>query len=120
MQSCGNFAFRAAALFTFILTLGLSPSAHGQTGATVSSEPVGGPIRLRQPQQLPQLPVTTPPPLSVQDETPRYRPGEFEVYVQTVSGDASIRRFGSDFVIDAASARSMAQDISPQVPPDYR
>ena len=138
MHPCGSFLARAAALLALVLATSHGPAAFAQTGAAIAPEPTGGPIRLRQPQQAPQtspsplLPpspaVTVQPPQSgtddnrfdTTDRAPRYRSGEFELYIQGVTGDANIRRFGSEFVIDAASASTAAQDTSPQVPPDYK
>ena len=134
MQPCGSSFARAAALLVFVLACSPWPTAHAQTGASNGPEPAGGPIRLRQPQQAPQTPANaaTPPGAQTPDDTrgdaradpsdraPRYRPGEFELYIQGVTGDANTRRFGSEFVIDAASTRSIAQDTSPQVPADYK
>ena len=132
MHPSGGFFARAAALLMFVVFSSHGPAAYAQAGAATAPEPAGGPIRLRQPQQVPQTPPaaavatpqTQPGPDDIRVDTteraPRYRPGEFELYIQAVTGDANIRRFGSEFVIDAASARNAAQDISPQVPADYR
>ena len=54
------------------------------------------------------------------DRVPRYQPGEFERYIQSASGDEDIRRFGSEFVIDAGSLRGTAQETSSPVPGDYK
>ena len=54
------------------------------------------------------------------DRAPRYQPGEFERYIQSASGDEDIRRFGSEFVIDAGSLRGTAQETSSPVPGDYK
>lgn len=131
MQPSGGFLVRSAALFAVVLAFSQWPTAHAQSGANSGAEPAaGGPIRLRQPQQAPQAPAAATAPQGVQglddtradptDRTPRYRPGEFELYIQGVTGDTTTRRFGSEFVIDAASARGVAQDTSPQVPGDYK
>jgi protein involved in polysaccharide export with SLBB domain len=133
MQFCGSLFARAATLLIFMLASSQWPAAHAQSGATSGAEPAGGPIRLRQPQQAPQAPAaptaSAAPPgsaglddtrVDATERTPRYRPGEFELYIQGVTGDINTRRFGSEFVIDAASARSLAQDTSPAVPADYK
>ena len=109
-----------------VLLTSQGPAAFAQTSAAAAPEPIGGPIRLRQPQQAPVAPAQQMQPglddnrFELPDRTPRYRPGEFELYIQAVTGDANTRRFGSEFVIDAASARSVAQETIPPVPTDYR
>jgi len=133
MHPSGTFLVRAMALLIFVLVTGQGPAALAQTGALTIAEPSGGPIRLRQPQQAPQQSPQTPASPSqpspqgfddnrvdATERAPRYRPGEFELYIQGATGDNNIRRFGSEFVIDAASARNLAQDTSPQVPADYK
>ena len=135
MHPCGRFLARAAALLIFVSVLGLWPAAFAQTGTGASSgaEPAGGPIRLRQPQQASQAAPNLPAPapsglddlrgdarLDNLERPPRYRPGEFELYIQGVTGDANTRRFGSEFVIDGASTKSVGQDTSPPVPADYK
>ena len=131
MQPCGSFFVRTAALLVLMLAFNQWPAANAQSGANSGTDPVGGPIRLRQPQQAPAATATQPGTQTqddtrdggraeAPDRTPRYRPGEFELYIQGVTGDANTRRFGSEFVIDAASARNTAQDTSPPVPADYK
>lgn len=130
MQPCGSFLVRAAALVVLMLAFEQWPTAHAQSGASSVPDSVGGPIRLRQPEQASQAPAATSTPQRRQaqddtradasERTPRYRPGEFELYIEGVTGDANTRRFGSEFVIDAASSRSVAQDTTPPVPADYR
>ena len=139
MRPCGDFFVRSAALFIFVLAFSQWPAAHAQLEATTGSDPAGGPIRLRQPQQASQATTATPAtPLSQSqsaqglddarsearadaiDRAQRNRPGEFELYIQGVTGDTNTRRFGSEFVIDGASTRSVVQDTSPPVPADYK
>ena len=115
-------------MLAFVLAAAVSPAAFAQTAAQpgADSSP-GGPIRLRQPQQEPSpaLPQIRPATANTDREErtpplPRYQPGEFEVYIQGVSGDSSLRRFGSELVIDTADSRGSPQDAAPPVPPDYR
>ncbi len=103
----------------------------------------GGPIRLRQPQQerqpqpqqppqpQPQRQPQTPQPPGLRtpgdgledvgdDALARYRPGEFELYIQRLVNDRTLRRFGADLVIDTAAGQPAAQETDPAVPPDYR
>ena len=129
MHPSGPHFVRVVALLMFVLAVCQGPAAYAQIGTTSTAEPSAGPIRLRQPQQASQAPVVPSQPgpqaaddsrVDPTDRAARYRPGEFELYIQGVTGDVNTRRFGSEFVIDAASARSLAQDTSPQVPADYR
>ena len=130
MHPCGKPLVRPAALSLIMLAGCLWPVAFAQVGASSGAEPADGPIRLRQPQQLFQPAATGPATLAVPalddlrsdgpDRAPRYRPGEFELYTQAVTGDVNTRRFGSEFVIDAASTRNVGQDASPPVPADYK
>ena len=134
MHPCGRFPAWTAALLISVSASGLWLTAFAQAGATSGTEAAGGPIRLRQPQQTSQPPGAVLPALASpglddlrgdgrpddQDRAPRYRPGEFELYVQGITGDTNTRRFGSEFIIDSASARSLGQDTSPPVPADYK
>jgi len=139
MHPCGTFLARAAALVVVALAFNPWQVIYAQSDSATAPGTAGGPIRLRQPQQasatkaLPQGNLgqddlrsdARSDPLNggrtdASDLSTRYRPGEFERYVQGVTGDTNTRRFGSEFVIDAASTRSAVQDTSPQVPPDYR
>lgn len=139
MQPCGCFLLRILSLLALVCSLGNISPAFSQTGNAGAAEPAGAPIRLRQPQQGAQpqagqtqagqaqrdvLPVgqrdERPDPIDTANQLPRYRPGEFERYVQDVSGDRTLRRFGSDLVMEGAAARSEAPDANPQIAPDYR
>ena len=131
-------------LFT-VAVLGSGTAVFAQTGAGSAPEPSGGPIRLRQPQQVPQpqevdstgrdanerrdpnerrdaneRPGAAERP-STAGRLPRYRPGEFELYIQGITADFNLRRFGADLVIDTPTGRAATEDAGPhQVPPDYR
>jgi protein involved in polysaccharide export with SLBB domain len=113
--------------------------ATGGTGAEAPSA-TGGPIRLRQP-QAPQrgqeaAPRERTPAAESPDEqrlrefTPgaaeqpmqlpdAYRPSEFERYIQRVTNNRTIRRFGADLVADAARTTAQDGDGGSVVPPDY-
>ena len=136
MPSCGRLFARAAAVLGFAFSAVTSPTAFAQSATQPDADVTsGGPIRLRQPQQAPN---PAPPQSRLgtgnntadktdntdsevrPSATPRYKPGEFEAYVQSVSGDQSLRRFGSELVIDTASNTVSPQDSIPPVPPDYR
>lgn len=96
--------------------------AHAQSGlqdagnaAAVAAGSDGGPVRLRQP-------VRTTDPfdgLVAQEARPAtapYAPGEFERFVQRLSG-AEVRRLGAELVTGAYESRATEAGI--QVPPDY-
>ena len=132
MQRRGCFLARAAAALFAVAVLGSGSAVFAQTGAGSAPEPSGGPIRLRQPQQAPQpqeadstgrdaieRPGAAERP-STAGRLPRYRPGEFELYIQGITADFNLRRFGADLVIDTPTGRAAAEDAGPQVPPDYR
>jgi protein involved in polysaccharide export with SLBB domain len=119
-----------------------SPIPGSNDGPTSPS----GPIRLRQPQQATpsatapqgqavQRPVTSQRTLpadrsgddridGLDDELerqPRYKPGEFERYIQKLVRDPSLRRFGADLVIDASTDRSNPlPEPDPTLPTDFR
>ena len=103
-------------LFGFVFsTISVKP-AHAQGASNSASEQAvtsGGPLRLRQPQ-----PTSLPNPrrVDVPENAAQYRPGEFEQYIQRLTADDTVRRFGADLVIDG----SAAQDVDPRVPADYR
>ena len=134
MQPCGCFLLRASSLLALVFSLGNVSLAFSQTNNATPAEPSGAPIRLRQPQQGAQPQAGQPTretgsvgqrddrsdPIDIASQLPRYRPGEFERYVQDVSGDRTLRRFGSDLVMDGAATRSEAPDANPQIAPDYR
>ena len=137
MPHSGCLIARASSALIFILATVAWSVSFGQPAVQLGADSLsGGPIRLRQPQQEPN-------PAPIQDrlgngngddrnradrgdreDRPpamlRYRPSEFELYVQAISGDPLLRRFGSELVIDTAENRSSPQDAPPPVPPDYR
>jgi protein involved in polysaccharide export with SLBB domain len=100
----------------------------------------GGPIRLRQPQQptpylapqqqkqtnaqtLPTERLLDERGDSIADDTDRparYRPGEFERYLQRITRDPNLKRFGADLVIDTATDRTAQQEPDPTLPTDFR
>ena len=53
------------------------------------------------------------------DRPGRYRPGEFEVYIQKLTNDLTLRRFGSDLVLDPNVGLMAGTEGEPRVPPDY-
>ena len=138
MHLCGFFAARALA--ALLLTTGalMVPGALAQSGSGSGADQgstSGGPVRLRQPQQAqPQdrqdrqgqstrqeaAGADVRPDEADGERLPRYRPGEFELYMQKVTNDSTLRRFGADLVLDAGPGRSLPQETEPQVPPDYR
>ena len=131
MRPCGYFFAYAAALLTLVLVAGSPAESFAQSEPANAADFLNGPIRLRQPQQISPAPATSSAATQSQqtrdelrveaaDRAPRYRPGEFELYIQGASGDENIRRFGSEFVIDAASLRSAVQETSVPVPADYK
>lgn len=136
MHLRGPSLIRILALLGLILSLIAGTPAVGQTAGGSAAEPAagtGGPVRLRQPQ-----PVTNPTARSPDERfdrgrfeasdsgsgqdnrAPQYRPGEFELYIQRLTADSSVRRFGADLVLDGNAGRSVPQDVDPRVPADYR
>lgn len=136
------------ALLVLLCTVGfvwpaLQMPVQAQTGS--GAEAAGsGPVRIRQP-QVPNLdrpastePRETTPERSLRDPVngnrpgatgeadlqPRYRPGEFERYVQRALNDPTFRRFGADLVIDSsASPGERAREdveLPASVPADYK
>ena len=112
------------------LTLGMPAPVIAQSAASADSGSAspGGPIRLRQPQQAPR-PSDAGDPRDLRDlrdlrrlELERlpeeYTPSEFERYVQQLTNDKTLRRFGNELVLPGED-RAAAQDFNPAVPPDY-
>jgi protein involved in polysaccharide export with SLBB domain len=118
MPPCGFFLARAAAVLALVLAVGTVSTAYAQTPAAPAAAPEnsGGPVRIRQPQALPTPAATA----DVSESSARYKAGEFELYIQSVASDPSLRRFGSELVIDNPGGRAAASDAGPNVPPDYR
>lgn len=110
--------------------------AQSSTSGGIESSSASGPIRLRQPQgerpqaERPAQPAperdpdeadtrpSTEPQRDRRDEA-RYEPTEFELYVQRVTENRKLRRFGSDMiemrVLEGADAASHANPV----PSDY-
>lgn len=125
-----------------VLAAAVVPAEPAFAQATSEAAPAtGGPIRLRQPQQpgpAAQQPARTPQPRgTVLDDAldaglsdaelerlgiERYRPGEFELYIQRLTGISTIRRFGANLVLDLPLSRASgaAPEPEPQAPVDYR
>lgn len=132
-------------------TFSLAPvSAQAQSTAAEQQAPLpSGPVRLRQPQQASggaqgaqavQQPSgrgtgarVSPLADDPADAAPtdaelerlgpdRYRPGEFELYVQRLLNNRNIRRFGADLVLDTPPdpRAPVPPEPDPQVPEDYR
>ncbi len=133
MQLCGYFASRALAAFLLaasVLAGSVALAQNASPGSADSGSSSGGPVRLRQPQQAapqdqrgqPPRPAREQPDDTAEDRErlPRYRAGEFELYMQRLLGDNTLRRFGADLVLDASPGRTLPQESQPQVPPDYR
>ena len=138
MHLCGFFAARALAALLLATGALMVPAALAQSGSGSGADQgstSGGPVRLRQPQQAqPQdrqdrqgqstrqeaAGADVRPDEADGERLPRYRPGEFELYMQKVTNDSTLRRFGADLVLDAGPGRSLPQETEPQVPPDYR
>ena len=126
------------------LLLPLVPAVAQQRTTADESTDSGGPIRLRQPGTAPSAstdtdpaerggtsprPTTVPPaetgrassPDAMSESpalAPRYVPGEFERYVQRLSGSSrAVRRLGAELVTDGPETRSL--DLTPVVPDDY-
>jgi protein involved in polysaccharide export with SLBB domain len=134
---------RALAVLVAVASLVLpSPQASAQDGGGDASGAAGrsatpggpqGPVRLRsssflQPRidirNAPLQPDATSPrapaaPQPAPAVPPPARPGEFELFVQRVSGIDSIRRFGSELMTSLDDA-DPAGAASLPVPPDYR
>lgn len=127
------------AIAVSMVALGLVCSAVAQQPSSTDS---GGPVRLRQPtgpSTQTQQPTTTAPGMPtrgatdaaalrrgdgpalsedrLQDRTPLYKPGEFEVFVQRLSFPVEVRRFGADLITTPEDTTSV--DYNPMVPPDY-
>ncbi len=125
--------FSALILVIASCTAGPLMAQTSAPSALDSPSPVGGPIRLRQPQSMtPEVPQSTDrtkrddrtEPLGRDDrrgvdDPPRYKPGEFELYLQQITNDISVRRFGAELVIEGQGEKP-AQEVQPVVPPDYR
>lgn len=115
------------------------------TLTAVEAASPSGPIRLRQPQSADSRERRATPAAEDNDEAeslskreqrelrnfapgapeqpmslPRaYRPGEFERYVQVRTNDRTIRRFGSDLVLEPARRDQADIEVQGAVPPDY-
>jgi protein involved in polysaccharide export with SLBB domain len=116
------------------------------SGSNDGPSSISGPIRLRQPQQGPTAVSGQPGTASQRPDTPsrssqlerstdersdtvdvefdrqsRYRPGEFERYIQKLTRDPNLKRFGADLVIDTTQDRSTAlPEPDPTLPTDFR
>ncbi len=111
-------------------TLAVPAAVMAQTAATPEAmTTAGGPVRLRQPTQATTDRADRTGTLTAQDATAQsptpqpYKPGEFEVYVQSLVVQQGplpleIRRFGSE-LLSGPAASLAAPDYSPIVPPDY-
>ena len=111
-------------------TLAVPAAVMAQTAATPeATTTAGGPVRLRQPTQATTDRADRTGTLTAQDATAQsptpqpYKPGEFEVYVQSLVVQQGplpleIRRFGSE-LLSGPAASLAAPDYSPIVPPDY-
>ena len=125
MPRRGSLAAPLAALLVVLAfsTTGIQAQAQSSPAAGPAEQP-GGPIWIRQPQPSVQPQSQSQQgafvPAEVAEQGPRYRPGEFEIYIQGVAGDPTLRRFGSELVIDAPGGRASVFDSGPGVPPDYR
>ncbi|OYU43330.1 MAG: hypothetical protein CFE44_18990, partial [Burkholderiales bacterium PBB4] len=107
---------------------GLMPCAiqaqqsNAQPTQAIESAPAvtNGPLRLRQPVQASGSQPANNERLASEQPLVPYRPGEFEVYVQSLAGRSAeeIRRFGSE-LITGASGASLANDFNPLIPSDY-
>ena len=121
-SACPGLNTLRLALLTLVLATPLAVSAQ----TTPAAEPAApsGPVRLRQP-NLPTQPGTERLASPMPQDTPPavYRPGEFELYVQSMAGTpgqlpVEVRRFGSELLTGSAASLT-APDYSPIVPPDY-
>ena len=125
----------ALALIVGASVLPVSPArAQASSGGSDASATGGGPIRLRQPQQgAGQASPRTGQRLGSDENldlltevelermrAERLRPGEFEAYIQRITNDARVRRFGANLVLDEALGRRPLGDAEPQVPENYR
>lgn len=126
--------------------ISLQAQAQGNTAAGAGADQTtpNGPIRLRQPQSGVRVPERPSQPRSAQErdllepgQEPRlrdfkpgaaeqpiqlpdvYRPGEFERYVQRITDNRAIRRFGSELVVEAPDDATSQADAGSAVPPDY-
>jgi protein involved in polysaccharide export with SLBB domain len=90
-----------------------------------------GPIRLRQPQAPASTPsaadagVRTELQQADVDRALRPRPSDFEIYVRQLTSDPTLRRFGSDLVLESTTTAmlqgaAIAADPAPVVPASYR
>jgi protein involved in polysaccharide export with SLBB domain len=48
-----------------------------------------------------------------------YRPGEFERYVQRLTNNRNLRRFGAELIVEAPSTPTLQAESAVAVPPDY-
>ena len=116
-----------------LLLPALLAPAWAQTNSSDSSSAApSGPVRLRQPQQggTNEQTATTRSAQDRRDSTPdadltdaerlaRYRPGEFEQFIQRITNDLTLRRYGSELVLDPALGRQPVNEGDSRVPPDY-
>jgi protein involved in polysaccharide export with SLBB domain len=105
--------------------------AFATAPAAAQEQAPAGPIRLRQP-------VVTPPAAVAADNAARSelqqsdveralrpRPSEFEVYIQRLTSDGSIRRFGAELVLESTTSallqgRPASAEPDPEIPAGYR
>ncbi|MDH4060370.1 MAG: polysaccharide biosynthesis/export family protein, partial [Aquincola sp.] len=114
-----------------VLALAFGSAGHAQLNPSIQdanpagAAPAGGPIRLRQ-GGIPAAPAqdANAPQRGITERAapPKYRPGEFELFVQRRAGqdaltepELQIRRFGAELVTGSAEGA----DLTPLVPPDY-
>lgn len=126
-------AWGATSVIAVGLIFGGSALAQQQSGvAATDGGQTGGPIRLRQPSlAVPPATGASAPEQGFErpQQTafpPKYRPGEFELFVQRRAGqdentepDRLIRRFGAELVTGTATGSADGAEMAPLVPPDY-
>ncbi len=111
---CRRWLRPVACLVAAAMLLGAGTTMAQRTETPDAAAEAGGAIRLRQ-AEVPAAPrperVTTVSPAP-------YVPGEFERYVQRAAGgNGDVRRLGAELVTGTPDQR--AEEITPQVPPDY-
>jgi protein involved in polysaccharide export with SLBB domain len=108
------------AMTVFLLSAAWSANSSAQSAspqAAAAEVSTGGPIRLRQTGNAAVQPARSS--ISVDSSAAVPRPvDEFETFVQGLSGNKNLRRFGAD-IIAAGATQPEAADFSPLVPPDY-
>jgi protein involved in polysaccharide export with SLBB domain len=149
MHSCCSALRRLTQTLLPAIALALTNPLWAQSPIPGNNDSPGspsGPIRLRQPQQAtPALPApqgtVVPRQLPGQrgsavdrigddrvdlleedvDRQQRYRPGEFERYIQKLVRDPTLKRFGADLVIDTSLDRTNTlPEPDPTLPSDFR